>query len=268
MTDVQGPPPGSDGFPGALPEQPGRSPRVDGLHGLPPTPRRLALRRLAAAGRDIIDVMSSTSADEDELAQAAALLENVAATIRRMPGGAHYEGIAEMANAGELLASRRDLIDRGDPEAWASFDFSPFIGLANPMSPPMELAYDGAKVVCNVRFGSAYEGPPGCVHGGYVAAAFDEVLGAAQSLSGTQGMTARLTVNYRSPTPLCEDLRIEGELDRREGRKIFVVGAMFAGERLTAEAEGLFIAFDQDKFAELLAARARLGLGSGTPPTR
>ncbi|MBP6729872.1 MAG: hypothetical protein KA129_09625, partial [Microthrixaceae bacterium] len=97
MTDVQGPPPGSDGFPGALPEQPGRSPRVDGLHGLPPTPRRLALRRLAAAGRDIIDVMSSTSADEDELAQAAALLENVAATIRRMPGGAHYEGIAEMA---------------------------------------------------------------------------------------------------------------------------------------------------------------------------
>ncbi|MEI2818439.1 MAG: hypothetical protein V9E99_18585 [Microthrixaceae bacterium] len=190
MTDVQGPPPGSDGFPGALPEQPGRSPRVDGLHGLPPTPRRLALRRLAAAGRDIIDVMSSTSADEDELAQAAALLENVAATIRRMPGGAHYEGIAEMANAGELLASRRDLIDRGDPEAWASFDFSPFIGLANPMSPPMELAYDGAKVVCNVRFGSAYEGPPGCVHGGYVAAAFDEVLGAAQSLSGTQGMTA------------------------------------------------------------------------------
>jgi hypothetical protein len=44
-----------------------------------------------------------------------------------------------------------------------------------------------------VTFGSAYEGPPGCVHGGYVAAAFDEMLGFVQSLGGNPGMTARLT---------------------------------------------------------------------------
>ena len=32
-------------------------------------------------------------------------------------------------------------------------------------------------VVGHVVFGDAYEGPPGCVHGGFIAAAFDEVLG-------------------------------------------------------------------------------------------
>ena len=232
-----------------------RSPRVDRLHELPPTEHRLAMRRLASAGREVIELMSSTGADADQLAGAAESLEAVAELLRACEPGSAYEGVAEMANAGDLLAERRRMVEDGDPEAWAQFDFSPFIGLANPMSPPMVLHYDGDRVICDVTFGSAYEGPPACVHGGYVAAAFDEVLGAAQSLSGEQGMTARLITNYRSPTPLHEPLRIEAWLDRREGRKIFVEGRMTVGDRVTAEAEGLFIAFDPEKFLKLLESR-------------
>lgn len=242
-------------------ESQNRSPRIDKLHQLPPTDRRVALRRLAALGRQGIELMMSTGASAAELDAAADMLEGVIETLRGAAAGsrdAGYEGVAEMANAGDMLALRRQMVEAGDPEAWAQFDFSPFIGLANPMSPPLSLDYEGDKVVCDVTFGSAYEGPPSCVHGGYVAAAFDEVLGAAQSLSGEQGMTARLTVNYRSPTPLCEPLRIEAWLDRREGRKIFVTGQMFAGDRLTAEAEGLFIAFDPEKFLALLAQREEM----------
>lgn len=233
-----------------------RSPRVDRLHDLPPTERRVAMRRLASAGREVIELMSSSSATAEELESAAASLESVAALLRGHSSGSAYEGVAEMANAGDLLRERRRMVEEGDPEAWAQFDYSPFIGLANPMSPPMVMDYEGDKVVCHVTFGSAFEGPPGCVHGGYVAAAFDEVLGAAQSLSGDQGMTARLITNYRTPTPLHEPLRIEAWLDRREGRKIFVIGTMQVGDRLTAEAEGLFIAFDPEKFQKLLEARA------------
>jgi acyl-coenzyme A thioesterase PaaI-like protein len=216
------------------------------------------MRRLASAGREVIELMSSSSATADDLDSAAESLEAVAAMLRGHTGGADYEGVAEMANAGDLLAERRRMVEEGDPEAWAQFDYSPFIGLANPMSPPMHMDYEGDRVVCHVTFGSAFEGPPACVHGGYVAAAFDEVLGAAQSLSGEQGMTARLVTNYRSPTPLHQPLRIEAWVDRREGRKIFVQGTMHAGERLTAEAEGLFIAFDPDKFVKLMEARAEM----------
>jgi acyl-coenzyme A thioesterase PaaI-like protein len=111
------------------------------------------------------------------------------------------------------------------------------------------------KVHGRVVFGSAYEGPPGCVHGGYVAGAFDEVLGATQSLSGAPGMTGTLTVRYRSPTPLRSELHFIGELTKVEGRKIFTEGRLYAGERLCAEAEGLFISIDPAKFVELKRQR-------------
>ncbi|MEZ5322500.1 MAG: PaaI family thioesterase [Microthrixaceae bacterium] len=243
---------------GAFPGQGFRSPRVDGLNALPATDRRVAIRRLAGAGREMIEMMSATAATSEQLNEAAESLERVVAMLRGYTDGNDYVGIAELANAGDLLALQRRLAEAGDPEAFAQFDFSPFIGLANPMSPPMHMDYADNRVRAEVTFGSAFEGPPSCVHGGYVAAVFDEVLGAGQSLSGEQGMTARLTIDYRTPTPLHEPLVVEAWLDHRDGRKIFVKGSMHAGDRLTAEADGLFIAFDTEKFRSLLLAREQM----------
>jgi acyl-coenzyme A thioesterase PaaI-like protein len=227
------------------------SPRIEGLAGLAPTPRRNEERRLAAAMREVIDQLVSTTATTDELARAADDLEALADLLRSFPAGQTYRGFAESANAGQETAG----LQPGDPEWYAFFDHSPFIGLANPLSPPVHLEYRDDKVIGTVTFGAAYEGPPGCVHGGYVAAVFDELLGATQSLSGDQGMTAHLGVDYRRPTPLGAPLTLEGWFDRRDGRKIYARGAMYADGELTAEADGLFIAFDRGKFAALLAAR-------------
>ena len=262
---------GTDADPGVGPEETGPSnlsPRIEKLHTLPLTERRVAMRRLAAAGRDVIELMSSTAAETSELDEASARLEEVVGILQRYPSGSGYEGVAEMANAGDLWAERQQMIEDGDAEAFAAFDYSPFIGLANPMSPPILMDYEGERVVARVTFGAAYEGPPACVHGGYVAAAFDELLGATQSLSGAQGMTARLTVNFRSPTPLNEELTLEGWLERREGRKIWVVGKMMAGDLLTAEAEGLFIAFDSEGFRALLETRMTMQARSTQPPSK
>src|SRR5947209_2294161 len=85
-----------------------------------------------------------------------------------------------------------------------------------------------------------------------LAAAFDEVLGMAQSLGGQPGMTGTLTIRYRRPTPLHTDLRFEATLDRTEGRKLFTSGRLHAGDTLCAEAEGLFIQVDFAKIAELM----------------
>ena len=237
--------------------------RLARLHQLEVTPRRAELRRLAAANRVIIDRLVSTAASVDQLAAAADRLEQIARELTDLPSGKSYEGFAEAANAGAALSENRTeaatLLDVGldddDPERYAFFDHSPFIGLSNPLSPPIEMRYLTDSVEAHVTFGAAYEGPPGCVHGGYVAAAFDELLGCAQSLSGTQGMTARLIINYRSPTPLATPLRMEGELVSREGRKITASGRLFDGDRLCAEAEGLFISFDGDRFRQLLEDR-------------
>ncbi len=238
--------------------------RLERLHHLELTPRRRALRRLAAANRTIIDRLVATSASIEQLNDAAEEMEHLSALLEALPGGQAYEGFHEAANAGAALSHTTSqssmMLDNGlaadDPESYAFFDHSPFIGLANPLSPPIEMAYVDGRVIGTVTFGAAYEGPPGCVHGGYVAATFDEVLGATQSLSGSQGMTARLIVNYRSPTPLGTELRFEGRLDRIEGRKIFTEGTLHAGDTLCAEAEGLFISFEIGKFRALLEGRS------------
>jgi acyl-CoA thioesterase FadM len=90
-----------------------------------------------------------------------------------------------------------------------------------------------------------------------VAAAFDEVLGYAQSLTGNPGMTGRLEVSYRSPTPLHTPLRFEAWVERVEGRKITARCTLHAGERLCAEATGLFITIKPGTFEKLVAERER-----------
>jgi acyl-coenzyme A thioesterase PaaI-like protein len=206
------------------------------------SPRRAEMRRLAAAARVVIERLASTDAEHDVIERAAQHLEAAADELAGPRKVRSYEGFAESANAG------------GDPHA--HFDHSPIIGMANPIAPPLRVQWGGDKVIAHAMFGSAYEGPPGSVHGGWLAAAFDEVLGMAQSIGGQPGMTGTLTIKYRKPTPLHTELRFEGTLDRVDGRKIFTSGRCFDGDTMTAEAEGLFIRVDFARIAEMMAQRA------------
>jgi acyl-coenzyme A thioesterase PaaI-like protein len=142
-----------------------------------------------------------------------------------------------------------DAMQGHDPGAF--FDHSPLLGLANPIAPPLEIDFVDGRVRGRAVFGAAYEGPPGCVHGGWVAAAFDELLGSAQSTVDHPGMTGTLKVVYRSPTPLFTELTFEGGVDRVERRKIFVSGSVRAGDRLCAEADGIFISIQRETYAAL-----------------
>ena len=205
-------------------------------------------RRLAAAMRRVIASLVRSDAPESELRAAADRLEEYAAHLATHPRNPRYEGFAESSPAGDIAAF---------------FDQSPIIGRANPIAPPLELsaAPDRSRVFGRVRFGPPYEGPPGCVHGGWIAAAFDELLGFAQSLAGTPGMTGTLSVRYLRPTPLETELHFEAWVERVEGRKRFTRGWLRAGDAQTAEAEGLFVTVDFEKMRGLLEARARRGLG-------
>ena len=131
------------------------------------------------------------------------------------------------------------------------------LGKANPLAPPIELRMEGDHLVGTATFGAAYEGPPGCVHGGYVAAAFDEVLGSAQSLSGSPGMTAQLVVNYRVSHAAAHRAALRGhDGQRRRAQDPHRAGSCGRAQVLCAEAEGLFISIDFLRFADLKARRA------------
>lgn len=130
-------------------------------------------------------------------------------------------------------------------------DRSPFMGLMNPLAPPMSARLDPddgewGSVHCTVTFTEPFEGPPGHVHGGFLAGVFDEILGQAQSLSGRPGMTGKLSISYRAPTPLFAELQLRGWIERIEGRKIFTHATLHNGATLCCEADGLFISMPED----------------------
>jgi acyl-coenzyme A thioesterase PaaI-like protein len=111
---------------------------------------------------------------------------------------------------------------------------------------------DGRRVVeGTVTCPLLYEGPPGGVHGGYVAGLFDDVLGGTQQLiEGPSGLTGTLTVRYRSITPLETELHFRGWIDHVSGRRIKAKATCHAGGRLTAEAEALFVRVDMGHLAD------------------
>jgi acyl-coenzyme A thioesterase PaaI-like protein len=199
-----------------------------------------ARRRLAAATRLVVERLVASGAPADMLERASEQMEAFAETLGGYPYGRTYEGYAEPANA---------------PKPEEFFDHSPLSGRANPIAPFMTMSVVDGVVHGRVRFGGAYEGPPGCVHGGFVAAVHDEILGLANSTGGQPGMTGTLTVVYRKPTPLRTELRLEAKLDRVDGRKQFCSSKLYAGDVLCNEAEGIFVTIGMGRFKELLDER-------------
>jgi hypothetical protein len=114
-------------------------------------------------------------------------------------------------------------------------------GRSNPIAPPMAMWADGDLTRGRAFYTAVYEGPPGCLHGGFVAAAFDDLLGYAQIASGMAGYTGTLTVRMLKPTPLYQNIDYDAAVDRVEGRKIFVTGRSWCGPDLLAECEIVFI---------------------------
>jgi len=217
----------------------------DGSHSFPAFHERssdlseadLARVRLAEATRRFVREAFISTADTSDVLAAADLLDGAVARIRAQ--GA----------PGNVAASESHFTDR-----------SPFYGAMNPLSMPMRLGRDDShgefgSVTGVAVFTEPYEGPPGHVHGGFIAAAFDEVLGMSQSLTGRPGMTGRLAVTYRSPTPLHSDIVFRGWVDRVDGRKIFTKGTAHHGETLCAESEALFLSFPPEMIDRLRKGR-------------
>jgi len=135
-------------------------------------------------------------------------------------------------------------------------------GTENPVAPPMTVS-DGKRadgtpmMVGTATLGLAYEGPPHGVHGGFVAALFDDILGAAQGLVADPGVTGRLTVHYRHITPVEEELRFEAWIESDNAKRIVARATCHAGggELLTADAEALFIRVDFEEIQARMAAR-------------
>ena len=130
--------------------------------------------------------------------------------------------------------------------------FDPVMGPLSPLAPPLRVEVVGDVAVGRVRFGTPWEGPPGCVHGGVLALAFDQVLNVANLAAGVAGPTVSLAVRFRKPTPLDADLRFEGRVVQRDERRVTSRGTVTVGDVVTAEAEGTFAVLTPERVLRLL----------------
>src|SRR5688500_10024641 len=202
-----------------------------------PSSAVLAKRRLAAAVRQLAALTATSDAPEAVLSEMAVTAERIVASLGTYP-----------------TRTFRDSFETCKTEA----DFLPFAdrslmtGRSNPFAPPMTLSMQGDKAVGRVTFGVTYEGVPGHVHGGMVAAVLDETLGYLAVNNGIGGLTAMLTVRYRAPTPLETDLKIEADVVRTDGRKAFVEARIISGDAIIAEAEAVFVAVDRNRMLAVI----------------
>jgi acyl-coenzyme A thioesterase PaaI-like protein len=92
-------------------------------------------------------------------------------------------------------------------------DHSRDVGEYNPCFPRYEFAVDadGSTGRGTVEFPVCYEGPPGIVHGGFLAVFFDCVLQQLNCDLGQAGKTAELSLRFRRPTPLVTPLVVHAE---------------------------------------------------------
>ncbi len=85
-----------------------------------------------------------------------------------------------------------------------------------------------------------YEGYPGVLHGGIVAALLDEAGGRVVMIGAHTHfmLTARLNVKYRRPTPIGQPLTVYGQLTKRRGRLATALAELRLPDgTVTAEAE-------------------------------
>ena len=84
------------------------------------------------------------------------------------------------------------------------------IGAFNPCFPEYDFDHiDVDTAEGRVTFPVVYEGPPGLVHGGFLAVFFDCVIQHQNCATALSGKTRSLNVKFRRPAPILTELRFD-----------------------------------------------------------
>lgn len=200
--------------------------------------------------RDLVHTLVASDVDDATLAR----IGDLAGEARTLLDGAprRTRVIPDLATIERLRAE-------GRAPAFDAMSDRAVAGPANPTSVVYQPRFEDDIAIADVWFGPAFEGAPGRVHGGMVAAVLDDILGAAMAQVREPGLTGRLTVHYRAPVPVGEWIVCRAWRVARSGRKLTVHAEARLGDRVLVESDALMILVDQQHFdthaLDLLARR-------------
>lgn len=191
-----------------------------------------------AINQDVAQLISHlrcSNAPDEVLTEATMHIQQALETLKPwLQTGEGWSTVTMASEMSEILWSEEDLT--------SVMPYSPVSGKRNAIALPVKLWKVGASEVRGeVIFSPTYAGPPDAVHGGIIAALFDEILAMANVVSGKAGFTGTLTIKYHDKTPLNTPIELHGVNVRQDGRKQICRGEMRVNGKVTATAEGLFI---------------------------
>jgi acyl-coenzyme A thioesterase PaaI-like protein len=115
-------------------------------------------------------------------------------------------------------------------------------------------AGEGVSVSAAFEVAAAHQGAPGLIHGGLLAAAFDEVMGSVNWLVRIPAVTGRLETDYVRPVPVGRVVHLRAWCVGQAGRKLYYrAEARLDDPRdglLAARAAALFVAVKLEHFVD------------------
>ena len=193
-----------------------------------------ARQRLASATRALNEKLVSTDIDPE---LAAVLTEKIEGLAAELSQAQQVTGLVDMAKRGQ-----RGTIDDVMGELVSVG------GRSHPCSPELRWQEASNRITGTVKFSQAFEGPPGHVHGGWVAGVLDHLMGMTHVRTGHPGMTGGLSVRYLKPTPLNQVIEVSAQATELDDKRTQVKAEMRFGATTTATAEAIFVRVDREKF--------------------
>lgn len=120
---------------------------------------------------------------------------------------------------------------------------------------------DAKRIRGRFRLSPDYQGGAGFVHGGIIAMLLDEVMAKVSRFARDHAVTAEMTVEYRKPVPVGEEIVVEGwEVNRDERVRSREGEIRNTADEVLARGKARFVEVTRERLQEILeAAKGRAG---------
>jgi len=121
-------------------------------------------------------------------------------------------------------------------------------GAANPagMKLTFDLDLDARRTRGSFTLGENYAGGGGFAHGGIIAVVLDEAMGKLSKMHEERAVTAEMSIEYRKPVPVDQEIYAEGwQIEARERNRFRVAEIRDAQGTVLARGKGRFVVIDR-----------------------
>jgi acyl-coenzyme A thioesterase PaaI-like protein len=114
-----------------------------------------------------------------------------------------------------------------------------------------ELDFEARRTRGKFALGPNYAGGGGFAHGGIIAVVLDEAMGKLSKLDEERAVTAEMSIEYKKPVPVDQEIAVEGWQEEEKGRNRFRVAEIRDGKgNLLARGKGRFVVVRESHFAK------------------